>query len=68
MLIVQQTTVFSDWLGGLKDRRAAARIVERLNRVEGGLLGDVKPVGEGVSEMRITMGRGIGSTSCSAAR
>ena len=46
------------WLRGLSDRRAVARISQRLERVANGILGDVRSVGEGVSEMRIHYGPG----------
>lgn len=52
------TPVFDTWFGGLRDRRAAARIQARIDRAESGNLGDCKPVGEGVSEMRIDVGPG----------
>jgi putative addiction module killer protein len=55
---VLRTDVFISWLSGLKDRRAAARIAMRIERMKGGNLGDVEPVGEGVSEMRIDYGPG----------
>lgn len=58
MLEVRQSPVFSAWLTKLRDRNAAARIVARLRRFELGNLGDVKPVGEGVSEARIDYGPG----------
>jgi putative addiction module killer protein len=58
MLTIRMTPKFETWLKGLKDRRAAIRILDRIVRAEGGHLGDVKPVGEGVSEMRITYGPG----------
>jgi putative addiction module killer protein len=58
MFIVRRTDIFQDWLGGLKDRRAAARIRARVLRLEDGNLGDVKPVGGGVSELRIDYGPG----------
>ena len=58
MYTVRRTATFIDWLNGLKDRRAAARIAARILRLEDGNLGDVKPVGEGVSEMRIDYGPG----------
>lgn len=58
MFKVLRTDIFIDWLSDLKDRRAAARIAARIQRMEDGNLGDVKPVGEGVSEMRIDYGPG----------
>jgi putative addiction module killer protein len=58
MIEVRQTAAFSRWLGGLRDTRARLRIAARLRRAEDGNLGDVKPVGEGVSEMRIAYGPG----------
>lgn len=56
MIEVRQTTRFSTWLAGLRDERARARILKRLAR--NGNLGDVAPVGNGVSEMRIHYGPG----------
>lgn len=47
-----------DWLTALRDLEAASRIALRLKRIESGLLGDVRPVGGGVSEMRIDYGPG----------
>jgi putative addiction module killer protein len=55
---VRQTDAFSRWLTDLADDRARARILERIVRVSGGLLGDVKPLGQGVSELRIDYGPG----------
>lgn len=52
------TAVFDRWFERLRDRRAAARIQARIDRAESGNLGDCKPVGEGVSEMRIDYGPG----------
>lgn len=49
---------FQRWLDGLRDRQARARIKKRLDRVELGNLGDFKPVGEGVTELRIDYGPG----------
>ena len=58
MIEVRQTERFRKWLAGLRDERARARILKRLERAAGGNLGDVAPVGEGVSEMRIFYGPG----------
>lgn len=58
MIEVRQTGAFRGWLVGLRDRNARARIVARIRRLELGNPGDVKPVGEGVSEMRIAYGPG----------
>ncbi len=58
MVEVRQTEVFSKWLRGLHDRQARARIQTRIDRLQLGLAGDVKPVGEGVSELRIDYGPG----------
>lgn len=49
---------FDDWLSDLKDRAAVRRIAARLDRLADGNPGDVKPVGGGVSEMRIDYGPG----------
>ena len=46
------------WLSSLRDRRAVARIAARLDRLAAGNPGDVEPVGEGVSELRINYGPG----------
>ena len=58
MYIVRQTGVFTDWLHGLRDARAFARIAQRIARAANGNFGDIKPVGEGVLEMRIDYGTG----------
>ncbi len=55
---VQKTTTFANWLDDLRDIRARARILARVERLAVGHAGDVKPVGEGVSEMRIDYGPG----------
>ena len=55
---IRKTSEFKKWLDELKDRGAKARIETRIFRMEIGLLGDVKPVGKGVSEMRIDYGPG----------
>ena len=58
MFVVSVTDEFADWLKRLRDRRAAARVAERLRRLSLGNPGDVRPVGEGVSELRIDYGPG----------
>ena len=58
MVEIQETHVFSRWFDHLKDAQAQARIQVRLDRLCLGLAGDVKPVGEGVSELRIEYGPG----------
>ena len=58
MIAVRQTAVFATWLRTLRDRQARARIQVRIDRLQLGLAGDVRPVGEGVSELRIDYGPG----------
>jgi putative addiction module killer protein len=58
MIEVRQTARFTTWLASLRDQRARARILKRLDRAKAGNLGDVAAVGEGVSEMRIFYGPG----------
>lgn len=58
MARVLKTNVFAAWLDGLKDLRARARVQVRIERLIGGNPGDVEPVGEGVSELRIHYGPG----------
>lgn len=58
MLVVRQTDDFSTWLRGLRDQRAKQKITGRLQRLRFGHFGDVKPVGHGVSELRIHEGKG----------
>ena len=58
MIEVRQTELFGKWLLELRDLRARARIQARIDRLESGNAGDVKPVGEGVSEMKIDYGPG----------
>ena len=57
-MIVKLTESFVVWLTNLKDERARARIVARLDRLAMGNPGDVKPVGQGMSEMSIDYGPG----------
>lgn len=49
---------FEEWLDDLGDKQAVARVLARLARVRQGNLGDCKPVGEGVSELRVNCGPG----------
>ena len=58
MMEVRKTEIFDKWFEGLKDRRARARIQVRIDRVEMGNFGDVAPVGDGISELRIFYGPG----------
>jgi putative addiction module killer protein len=55
---VRQTREFQEWLDALKDFRAQVRIAARLRLAEAGNLGDWKPVGGDVSEMRVDFGPG----------
>lgn len=58
MFRIEQTDEFTSWLDGLRDRKAQVTIARRLLRIEAGLLGDWKTVGDGVSEIRIDHGPG----------
>lgn len=58
MIEVRQTEIFANWFVKLKDKKAKARIQARIDRMEIGNFGDVAPVGQGVSEMRIFYGAG----------
>ena len=58
MLEVRETEEFSDWLSALRDARAKAKILIRIDRLAHGNPGDVAPVGNGVSELRINHGPG----------
>jgi putative addiction module killer protein len=58
MITLQETEAFTVWMEGLRDARAKARIAQRLDRLARGNPGDVKPVGDGISEMRIDYGPG----------
>lgn len=58
MFEVQATDIFHQWIAGFDDKPTAAIILRRIDRVRAGLLGDVKPVGDGVSELRIDYGPG----------
>jgi putative addiction module killer protein len=58
MIEVRQTEAYSQWFNALRDRQARARIDVRIRRLSMGNPGDVKPVGKGVSELRIDYGPG----------
>ena len=58
MLQIRKTETFAQWLDGLRDVRARARVQVRIERLAAGNAGDVEPVGEGVSELRIDYGPG----------
>ena len=58
MYEIRKTTRFADWLDNLKDLKARARIQVRIERLISGNPGDVKPVGKGISELRIDFGPG----------
>ena len=55
---VRQTPVFAQWLAGLRDRAAVARVNVRIRRLSLGNPGDVRPVGAGISELRVDYGPG----------
>jgi putative addiction module killer protein len=55
---IRKTETFAQWLDGLRDVRARARVQVRIERLAAGNAGDVEPVGEGVSELRIDYGPG----------
>jgi len=58
VLEIRKTAAFVQWLDGLSDIRARARVQARIERLAAGNPGDVEPVGEGVSELRINYGPG----------
>lgn len=58
MIEVRETDEFSTWLASLRDSRARAQILVRVSRLANGNPGDVAPVGQGISEMRINYGPG----------
>jgi putative addiction module killer protein len=58
MFEIQKTDEFDEWLSKLADQKAQAKIASRIERLGLGNPGDVKPVGEGVSEMRVPYGPG----------
>lgn len=58
MVEIRKTDLFAKWLDNLRDIQAKARVLVRIERLVAGNAGDVKPVGEGISEMRIDYGPG----------
>ena len=58
VLEIRKTAIFAHWLDGLRNLQARARIQARIERLAAGNPGDSKPVGEGVSELRIDHGPG----------
>jgi putative addiction module killer protein len=58
MIEIRKTAVFTKWIDNLRDIRGRARIQARIERLAAGHAGDVRPVGEGVSELRIDCGPG----------
>lgn len=58
MLEVRQTATYADWFAGIRDRVAKTRIDIRIRRLSLGNPGDVRPVGEGVCELRVDYGPG----------
>lgn len=58
MIEIRRTASFDEWLRALRDRVALARILVRIDRLALGNPGDVRPVGEGVNELRIDYGPG----------
>ena len=65
MIEIRKTDVFALWLDALRDIRARARVQARIERLAAGNAGDVEPVGEGVSELRINYGPVTGCISSS---
>jgi len=58
MVEIRKTDLFAKWLDDLRDIQAKARVLVRIERLASGNAVDVKPVGEGISEMRIDYGQG----------
>jgi putative addiction module killer protein len=58
MIEIRKTENYVDWIDNLRDHQARARVLARIERLALGNPGDVKPVGEGVSELRIDFGPG----------
>ena len=58
MIEIRKTALFVQWLDNLSDLQARARVQARIERLAAGNPGDVAPIGEGVSELRINYGPG----------
>lgn len=58
MFSIRPLPEFTDWIDGLKDETVRGIVAARIKRLERGLMGDVEPVGSGVSELRIHFGAG----------
>lgn len=58
MILIRPLPEFTAWIDGLKDETVRGVIVARIKRLQLGLMGDVQPVGDGVSELRIHLGAG----------
>jgi putative addiction module killer protein len=58
VVTIRRTPEFMMWLSSLRDRRAQIKIASRIQRLSNGNSGDVRPVGEGISELRIHYGPG----------
>jgi putative addiction module killer protein len=68
MFSIRPLPEFTSWIDGLKDEMVRGVVVARIKRLERGLMGDVEPVGGGVSELRIHFGADGGCTLRSAGR
>jgi hypothetical protein len=68
MFSIRPLPEFTAWLDGLKDETVRGVVVARIKRLERGLMGDVQPVGEGLSELRIIWARDGVCTSPNAGR
>ncbi|WGL95851.1 type II toxin-antitoxin system RelE/ParE family toxin [Arsenophonus nasoniae] len=58
MIEIRQTEEVKKWLKGLKDKIAKAKILTRIERMKEGNYGDVEPIGDGYSELKIHQGKG----------
>lgn len=58
MFTIKSLPEFTEWMDGLADATVRGVVVARIKRLERGLMGDVEPVGDGVSELRIHIGAG----------